>query len=449
MKNKNLIKWTLLWLGVVWVMFASTTNAEAVITEAMDGSIGTITVCNESYSDDCITIMDRNLWATTNDITSTWSYGNHYQWWNNYWFSPWSSVTTSNAQVACNNPFSSSTWIIGYNEYCITWNNNLWWWSGDLNPDFNPYDPSTRYNTSPVTNASERQWPCPNGYHVPSMSEWRGLVSIWAGRSTSALVCEAYWWDDDVAQFQNDFKIPFAGERDGYSAVLNTGNYAGLWSSTPEFQYEANSFTVFDNKVADHDRGDRADGLSVRCFRNEPILPPPSIDVLVTIEWWTLTIWIDTWVITNWALNLWTLKISNSVQTKTWEFGANSFRVDDQKWVESGYYTTLSVTDLVWENPAHVIWAENVQLKSASSSVSLISWTPVNESYVWFSNSIQNWVTATWNITYFNRQNTATANAGRLWKYGDNLQIKVNIPAHTLPDTYRGTITYTLYDLDE
>jgi hypothetical protein len=79
----------------------------------------------------------------------------------------------------------------------------------------------------------------------------------------------------------------------------------------------------------------------------------------------------------------------------------------------------------------------------------LISWTPVNESYVWFSNSIQNWVTATWNITYFNRQNTATANAGRLWKYGDNLQIKVNIPAHTLPDTYRGTITYTLYDLDE
>jgi hypothetical protein len=42
-------------------MFASTTNAEAVITEAMDGSIGTITICNESYSDDCITIMDRNL----------------------------------------------------------------------------------------------------------------------------------------------------------------------------------------------------------------------------------------------------------------------------------------------------------------------------------------------------------------------------------------------------
>ena len=43
------------------------------------------------------TIMDRNMWATevynqqfVRDalVINTWSFGYHYQWWNNYWFAP-------------------------------------------------------------------------------------------------------------------------------------------------------------------------------------------------------------------------------------------------------------------------------------------------------------------------------------------------------------------------
>jgi uncharacterized protein (TIGR02145 family) len=412
----------------------------------MDGTINTLTICDETDSSNCITMMDRNLWATTNDISSTWSYGNHYQWWNNYGFSPWNSVTTSNAQVACNNPFSSSTFIIENEDYCSTPNNNLWW---------------------DTTNTVEaRRWPCDEGYHVPSAAEWSNLMNIWAGTDVDWwMYTEAYWWDydiADIAQFQSDFKIPFAGYRYDYDGSVNfQGDFARLWSSSSyaDENVNANSRAFYvDGGAASLDDGIlRAAGLSVRCFKDSALSSPaewsgnenPSAQILLTINKGTLSIGIDTGVVLSGSLNLGSLQISNSVQVKTWAFGSNSFRVDDQKWVESGYYTTLSVTDLVWENPAHVIWAENIQLKSENSTVSLISGTPVNDSYVLFSNQIQNWVTATWSITYFNRQNTDTADAGRLGKYWDNLQIKVTVPAHTMADTYRGTITYTLYDLDQ
>ena len=51
-----------------------------------DWEFGTITLLNQEYPDEAITIMDRNLWATSNDITSTGSYGWYYQWWRNYGF---------------------------------------------------------------------------------------------------------------------------------------------------------------------------------------------------------------------------------------------------------------------------------------------------------------------------------------------------------------------------
>jgi hypothetical protein len=41
-------------------MFANQTNA-AEIREAMDGTINTLTICDETDSSNCITMMDRNL----------------------------------------------------------------------------------------------------------------------------------------------------------------------------------------------------------------------------------------------------------------------------------------------------------------------------------------------------------------------------------------------------
>jgi len=118
-----------------------------------------------------ITIADKNLWATSTDITSTDSYWNYYQWWNNHWFSYaeaiWGTITTSSTQVNASNywPWSyynSSTFITSWSALKGRWdtsnNSNLWWgttWTNDA-----------------------MKWPCPEWFHIPSMSEWIAVFGM-------------------------------------------------------------------------------------------------------------------------------------------------------------------------------------------------------------------------------------------------------------------------------
>jgi len=168
-----------------------------------------------------------------------------------------------------------------------------------------------------------------------------------------------------------------------------------------------------------------------------------NAEVVLTIEQWELTIWI------SWSnaelINLGSWRVSNEMVPLTGEFWENSFWLSDQKWLESGYYTTLSVTNLSWDNnPSHVITKDNVFLQSTSLvTIEWATWADAGVS-IWLSNS--SWVSMASPVTYFTRWLTATDAAWMLWTYGDYLQVKVEVPAHTLADTYRGTITYTLYD---
>lgn len=167
---------------------------------------------------------------------------------------------------------------------------------------------------------------------------------------------------------------------------------------------------------------------------------PETAQVQLTINPWTVTIWIDSGVLTNLDLNLGSIMVSNNSQTVTGEFGNDAFWLDDQKWAEAGYYTTIQVSDLSWSNN-HVISASNVKLKSTSLNV--ISWEQ-GTANIGLSNSA--FTTANTALTYFQRTTTNVDAAWRLGKFGDNLQIEVTVPAHTVADTYRGTITYTLFD---
>ena len=170
---------------------------------------------------------------------------------------------------------------------------------------------------------------------------------------------------------------------------------------------------------------------------------PLSAQIVLSVNKWELTIWTETW-----NLNLWQVNVSNSSQELSWSFGADSFWVEDMKWVESWYYTTISVTDLTWSVASHVIPANNISLKTAWNTPTNISWATASEAKVIFWEWITSWHSGSTPVNYFQRLNTATADAWRVWKWWDNLQIKVNIPAHTPSDTYRWTITYTLYDND-
>ena len=272
METKNLIKSTLLWLWVVWVMFSNATKA-ATITEAMDGTINTLTICDENDNTKCITMMDRNLWATTNDITSTGSYWYHFQWWNNYGFSPFDDSMASNAQNTqvenClsywpSNPYNIWTFVKWFNDRCSPSNDNLWWWTWDSE------DNNRWYNTDTMTaiNVEDRKWPCDTWYHVPSRWEWTALMDLWSNSSTN-------WSMSYDAQFQSDFKLPFAGNRGGYDAnVYGIGVFAMLWSSSPYVwngYINAWYFDVEARWVNAAYNVDRANVNPVRCFKDSAL----------------------------------------------------------------------------------------------------------------------------------------------------------------------------------
>ena len=72
-----------------------------------------------------ITMADKNLWAT--NVGDAWYY---YQWWNNYWFTPWTFTTSSTAVSAAWywpwNYYSSSTFIT-QGKRDTSGNADLWW----------------------------------------------------------------------------------------------------------------------------------------------------------------------------------------------------------------------------------------------------------------------------------------------------------------------------------
>ena len=239
--NKNLIKWTLLWLGVVWVLFTSTTNAYAEVTPRMDGDIPVLTVCGTEYISDsewaewCITIMDRNLWASTTwawPSASEESYWNYYQWWDN-------------------TPHTEEDWN-GSNIQP----NNAWWWESDNNE-----------LVYPVKNASERRWPCPENYHVPSQWEWSALMDIWFEATTNWT-----FLSNIVSQFYTAFFVPYAGFRvssDG-GDFWRQGSYSMYWSSSP-YGGSAWYFSLENDGGSVYSYTTRSDGWSVRCFRDSAL----------------------------------------------------------------------------------------------------------------------------------------------------------------------------------
>ena len=240
-----------------------------------------ISIAKPWDSSQWITIMDRNLWAISNDINSIDSYWYYYQWWNNYGFSYLAQITAVTQWYTWNNVYNNS-WYYGMNF--VNWSNHnfdvwsdnshhdwLWWWENDM--------ASNNLWWFNLKNYSDRQWPCPSGWHVPSAWEWWELIKYW--RNTYAKTVELkgsnnlYSLDTNITvreSFMNYFKIPFAGERSYYNAnPSDQDNNARLWSSSPSsssssyarfFKLSSTNISIYDNYTS------RSAGVPVRCFKD-------------------------------------------------------------------------------------------------------------------------------------------------------------------------------------
>ena len=116
------------------------------------------------------------------------------------------------------------------------------------------------------------------------------------------------------------------------------------------------------------------------------------------------------------------------------------FQVDDQRWLNSGYYTTLQLSNLNQVGWSWVINNSNIQWRA--DPLVLLGWTA--------NPLVQLWA-ARWSYTNANTTSTfifrnTAPNSFRTSRYGSRLRLRVNVPAYANVGTYDGTITYTLYE---
>jgi uncharacterized protein (TIGR02145 family) len=129
------------------------------------------------------------------------------------------------------------------------------------------------YSISDVRNV------CPNGWHVPSKSEWETLIYFLdpfglngpnlAGEKMKSIGTQIWQFPNTDASNLSGFSGLPGGFRDGSGSFYNLSNTGVWWSSTEENSgYAWASFLYYNSEVATFFSSYKLYGLSVRCIRN-------------------------------------------------------------------------------------------------------------------------------------------------------------------------------------
>lgn len=188
------IKWIYLWDTPVKEVYLWDTKIRPSVTPITTAWIyrnetdGLISLSSDGSTR--YTMADKNLWATSTDVSSSASYWNYYQRWNNYWFTSSPQLINSQTNAANywpSNYYSSNLFRYKWNYSWYNWdssnNHNLRWWVTN-------------------TNASKK-WPCNTWFHIPSREEWINLFNAF-----KAIWTDEWRWKWDY--MKTYLKLPYA-----------------------------------------------------------------------------------------------------------------------------------------------------------------------------------------------------------------------------------------------
>ena len=281
------------------------------------------------------TIMDRNMWATevyNQDYNepNTWSFWYYYQWWNNYWFEScylsgcssfpwWEGVSTTQVERVVwdiwPSKFARNVFYERACENCEDWKSrmngastgdNIWWWEWD----------TTQQNWA--WTKLDRQWPCPNGYHIPSVKD---LYSI----------KDSYWyasrWNDDKVKISSSLLFPPASARTMHGKVWSST--WGWWRSSSSSNDDNYNAYYFWNTVwlRYGIRTNRGLSISVRCLKNVS----NDLWINIHINWWKEAVVTFTGNLSEWKITY----ISNPTRVNStflWWYSDEDFTNRIEKW---------------------------------------------------------------------------------------------------------------------
>ena len=324
--KKNLL-YTALWLMglmgtlAIWAVNAGnhvTTVPWLVVTWEQDGQIFEYWVLKfDDGSGHIIMLLDRNLWAT---MTWAWTNANTGSYWfkyqrgNNYWFADGCWTNWCSDSVNENATWTFAIWNPNYDnsnyswDTFIKWDYNHWndYWSDSTNNSWNHVDlwwgwTDNQNNnwwieTMTAENIVNRQGPCPEWYHVPSIWERNNLFIYWYnannGWDLSISVLQKLSEENIGTDFVKAFNISFAGVRTSFG-IYNQNLFSILWSSSPNVDGYPSYFWDFfiDNNTFRINSGNGPiAGQSLRCFYNYYLFPYKYsfIDGDIELESWSI-----------------------------------------------------------------------------------------------------------------------------------------------------------------
>ena len=112
---------------------------------------------------------------------------------------------------------------------------------------------------------------CPEGWHLPSKTEWETLFIAVGGKSTAGkdFKSTSGWNSNGNGTDAYGFSALPAGNRDGGGNYISEGTRAYFWSSTEDNSSSANYiFLRYSNDNASQNANDKDIGFSVRCLKD-------------------------------------------------------------------------------------------------------------------------------------------------------------------------------------
>lgn len=229
---------------------------------------------------------------------------------------------------------------------------------------------------------SAMRWPCPEGFHIPQSSERVALCWI---------LTTTFWLANNGNTVKTYLKMPFAGTRyNSSSDVCCQGTDGAYWSSTAATSGQRYFLYSTSSSLTPQNADNAARGFSIRCFKDEPVVPDDTWTELYedpNATWWTA--W-PSWIYHN--ITLWLISIS-------WDGETRITIADKNLWATAVYndWNTLSQTNcgtyFQWGNNYWFAWTGS--LTTSNTRVNTTWYWPWNyyssNTFITISSSPRNW----------------------------------------------------------
>lgn len=149
------------------------------------------------------------------------------------------------------------------------------------------------------------------------------------------------------------------------------------------------------------------------------------------IQWQWLIIWTPS------NLDLGTISAGSTIESNFLDY----FWIEDLRWTNTGHYTTIQCDGLYGPDGATSTVITGVEL---SGAVIEKIWGKDNQTLIYSNLSSRTDITSPQLYLY---RNDSVSNNGAINKYWNKPSIKITVPTWTPAGTYKGKITYTLYDM--